>query len=96
MKKLELAYNVIDVCVNECILFQGNYVNVDQCIKCGETSYQQVGNSIVVHKVLCHFPLIPRLQRMFNTPTQLKLMVWHWHNRNQDGLLVGSKKFKDF
>jgi hypothetical protein len=66
MKWLGLAYNVIDVYVNGCILFQGNYVNVDQCIKCGENRYWKVGKSTMTHKVLQHFLLIPCLQWMFS------------------------------
>lgn len=39
------------------------------------------------HKVLRQFPLIPCLQRMYNTLAQAKLMVWHWHNCSKDGLV---------
>jgi hypothetical protein len=47
LKKLKLTYNVIDVCVNGCMLFRGEHVNKDQCIKCGELRYKQVGKSMV-------------------------------------------------
>jgi hypothetical protein len=38
LKQLGLTYNTIDACVKGCMLFQNNYANVDQCIKCGEPS----------------------------------------------------------
>lgn len=47
----------------------------------------QVGKSSVPWKVLCHFPLVTHLWWMTSTPTQAELMVWHWNNRSQDGLM---------
>jgi hypothetical protein len=51
LKKLGLAYDIIDVCVNGCMLFRGEHVNKDQFIKCGEPRHKQVGKSMV-QKVL--------------------------------------------
>jgi hypothetical protein len=39
LKRRGLTYNTIDACVKGCMLFQNNYANVDQCIKCGEPRY---------------------------------------------------------
>jgi hypothetical protein len=47
LKKLRLAYKVIDACVTGCMLFQGAHANVDQCPKCGELKYKQMGRSNV-------------------------------------------------
>jgi len=47
-----------------------------------------VGKSLVPQKVLRHFPLIPRLRRMYNTPMQTSLMTWHVSNRSGDGLVL--------
>jgi hypothetical protein len=40
LKKLGLTYDVIDVCVNGCMLFQGEHVNTYVCRKCGEPRYK--------------------------------------------------------
>jgi predicted RNA-binding Zn-ribbon protein involved in translation (DUF1610 family) len=61
-KKLGLVYKVIDTCVNGCMLLRGVHANVDQCPKCGELMYKQVGRSNVPRKVLRHFPLTSRLE----------------------------------
>ncbi len=45
-------------------------MNKDQCIKCGELRYKQVGKSMVARKVLHHFPLILHMERMFSTLAQ--------------------------
>ncbi len=39
MKQLGLVYNTIDVCVKGCMLFQKDYANATECIKCGELRY---------------------------------------------------------
>jgi hypothetical protein len=41
----------------------------------------------VFKKVLRHFPLIPRLKRMFRAPNLSELMKWHQSNRSIDGLI---------
>jgi len=46
LNRFGLAYDVIDVCAKACILFRGNHANIEQCIKCGEPKYMQVGKSI--------------------------------------------------
>jgi hypothetical protein len=38
-------------------------------------------------KVLRHFPIMPRLQQLFKTPTMFKLMSWHSQNNSLDGLM---------
>lgn len=45
-------------------------------------------------KVLKHFPIIPRLRRMYKSPNLLNLMHWHHANRSQDGLVHHVVNFK--
>ena len=54
-------------------------------------------------KVLCHFSIIPRLQRMFHSPSISTLMKWHVENQSDregsDGLVrhpCDSKAWKHF
>jgi hypothetical protein len=37
--------------------------------------------------MLRHFPIIPRLQRMFRTHVVFELMLWHSQNSSLDGLV---------
>jgi hypothetical protein len=86
-KKLGLPYKVIDACVNGYMLLWGVHANVDQCPKCGEFMYKQVGRSNVPQKVLRHFPLTFRLEPMYNTQAQVELMIWHANNWSRNGLV---------
>lgn len=66
---LGLKYKSIHVCPNKCILFRGpDYENLDSCPKCGASRKKLVGKSLVLHRVLRHFPLISRIIRMFKSP----------------------------
>ncbi|KAL2901733.1 Glutathione-regulated potassium-efflux system ancillary protein KefF [Bienertia sinuspersici] len=91
-KALELDYVKIDACVNHCILFRNEYANEVNCPKCttprwkqdvtqdDENSDESEGakrKTRVPQLVLCHFPLIPRLQRMFMCCKLAKHMWWH-------------------
>src|SRR3954468_8591328 len=50
-------------------------------------------------KVLRHFPLIPRLQKLYAVKSTAKDMRWHAEERNDDGILrhpADSDAWKDF
>ena len=90
LKQLDLAYDTIHVCPgpNTFILFRGEeYRNLQHCPICGSEQYKQVGRARVPAKVLRHFPLIPRLIRMFSTPLQAPLMTWHARNISEEGVM---------
>jgi hypothetical protein len=50
------------------------------CPKCEQPRYKDQVRKLFPMKVLRHFPIIPRLQRMFRSPTISKLMIWHLEN----------------
>lgn len=93
IKDLGLDYVKIDACVNNCILYRKEYVNLEQCPKCGEKRWTmrkgKDSNSEVAsgnlnnkkkgisRKILRYFPIIPRLQRLFMTKGTAKEMRWH-------------------
>jgi hypothetical protein len=85
MKRLGFGYNTIDACVRGCTLFWKTNKDVEVCPKCHQPRFKQLGECRVPRKVLHHFPIIPRLQRMFGTEAQAKLMTWHARNRSTDG-----------
>ena len=93
LKQLGLAYDTIHCCPSPstCVLFRGDdYKDLTSCPKCGADRYKQVGKSKVPIKVLRHFPLIPRLQRMYSTPLQASFMTWHSRHSSEDGVMRGA------
>lgn len=75
------------MCVlNDVSCFKGN-IRMMSCPQFGGACYKGVVNKILRVKVLCHIPIIPRLQRMFRTLEMLELMLWHSQNGSQDGLV---------
>jgi hypothetical protein len=87
LKKLGLAYDVLHACPKGHMFYRGQYENEQSCQKCGATQFKVAGKSIVPQKVLRHFPLIPRLRRMYNTPMQTSLMTWHVSYKSGDKLV---------
>jgi hypothetical protein len=85
--KVGFNYHIIHACPNGCILFPGVHTDLDTYAKCGLTWYKDVGRTKVPIKVLCCFPLIPRLKCMFKAPVILIIMVWHNDSRSIDGLV---------
>lgn len=84
--KLGLTYNTIHACERGCVLFRGPYEQDLRCPKCGGRRYRDEERRCFPVKVLRHFPIIPRLQRMFMSPKISQLLVWHAENRsNRDG-----------
>lgn len=87
--RLGLKYHTIDACKNGCILFRREYEKMDTCPLCHASRFKRVGMSSVPNKVVRHFPLVPRLKRMFSTPQIASLMTWHSENMSNDGKMRG-------
>ena len=87
--QLGLRYEAIDVCKNGCVLFRREYTAMETCPFCHACRYKRVGLSRVPTKVLRHFPLAPRLRRMFSTRKLASLMTWHGYNVSLDGKMRG-------
>ncbi|XP_072071900.1 uncharacterized protein [Arachis hypogaea] len=91
IKNLGLDYQKIDACPNDCMLYRNGHENNISCHVCGSSRYVEhpvveeddVTSSRksckVAAKTLRHFPLIPRLQRLFMCTTTVEAMSWH-HN----------------
>ncbi|GJX01490.1 hypothetical protein Tco_0185403 [Tanacetum coccineum] len=79
-KMIGLGYESIHACVNDCFLFRGeNNKDVHFCPVC-KTSRWKDSNTLgkkVPKKVLCYFPIIPRLQRLYKSSHTAKEMTWH-------------------
>lgn len=89
VSRLGLRYDTIDACRNECVLYRREYASLESCPKCEAERYKRVGMARVPYKVLRHFPLVPRLKRMFSTPQLARLMTWHAENISTDGNMRG-------
>lgn len=85
LKNFGLAYDIIHACPKGCVLFRGDLENEENCPECGSSRFRRCGHSIVPALVLRHFPLIPRLQRMFSSKKLSELNIWHYANRSTDG-----------
>ena len=89
VSKLGLKYDAIDACRNGYVLYRRENAELDTCPVCEAARYKRVGLSRVPMKVLRHFPLVPRLKRMFSTPQLAALMTWHGENLSSDGQMRG-------
>jgi hypothetical protein len=89
--KLGLTYTSIHACGKGCILFRGEYADAERCPKCNGPRFSDGDRKKYPIKILRHFPIIPRLQRMFRSPSILALMKWHAENQSDreggDGLV---------
>lgn len=82
LHELGLGYESIHVCKNNCVLFRNQYVKLDDCPICKESRWKDNdGNKRVPHKVLRHFPLIPRLKRLFASSKTAEDTQWHQKKR---------------
>ncbi len=79
LDEIGTGFNEIDVCKNDCALFYKEYEKSENCPICGESRWEFVdgkGNKIP-HKTLRHFPLKPRLQRLFMSTEIAFDLRWH-------------------
>ena len=72
-------FNEIDVCKNDCALFYKENAELEKCPVCGESRWEFDGGkgNRTPHKILRHFPLKPRLERMFMSSEIAYDMRWH-------------------
>ncbi|KAL0546958.1 hypothetical protein IC582_016877 [Cucumis melo] len=69
---LELSYQKIDACPNDCCLYRKEYANSTKCHKCGLSRWKINKNSTkensgVAAKQMWYFPIVPRFIRMLRT-----------------------------
>jgi hypothetical protein len=77
LKELGLGYESIHVCYNNCVLFRKGYAKHDNCPVCGLSRWKDPERKKIPQKVLRHFPLAPRLKRMFATKEASENAQWH-------------------
>ena len=73
---LDLPHDKYHACINDCVIYRGEYKDRTTCPVCGHGRYKS-GNKKAPRKVVWYFPITPRLQRYFVDPKEAKLMQWH-------------------
>ncbi len=86
LMKLGLSYNSIHACRDGCCLFRKELEDATECPKCHKSRYVDNSKTIPV-KVLRHFPLIPRLRRMYSCTRLAELMKWHVGGKSKDNVM---------
>ncbi|RLM69068.1 uncharacterized protein C2845_PM17G05100 [Panicum miliaceum] len=78
VRAMGLGYVSIHACSKNCVLFRKDHANKDECPICGESRWKDKdGKKKIPQKVLRHFPLIPRLKRMFASKKIAEEVKWH-------------------
>ena len=77
---LELSYQKIDKCSNDCFLYRKMYENMTKCPKCGLLRWRITKNSTsekcrVAAKQMWYFPIVIRFIRMFKSLGSLRTCV---------------------
>jgi len=85
IRKLGLNYNVIHACPDGCVLYHGDKQNLKECPNpgCGKSRFMQ-GSDVIPTRVIRHFPIIPRLLRMFRSPAIADLLRFHSDHPNME------------
>ncbi|KAL6654069.1 hypothetical protein ACP70R_007534 [Stipagrostis hirtigluma subsp. patula] len=94
VKAIGVAYECIDACKNDCILFRKEYADATFCPVCHASRWKSVKSGVdgrrvhkVPQKVVRHFPLKKRLQRLFMSSKTAPLIRWHDEGRTKDAFL---------
>ncbi|XP_027157024.1 uncharacterized protein LOC113758302 [Coffea eugenioides] len=93
MNTLGLGYEKIDACPNDCSLYWGSAEKRTSCETCNELRWVASENDPtgekrkIPQKVLWHFPLKARLQRLFMSSKIASQMRWHEEKRTKDGCM---------
>ncbi|XP_042942614.1 uncharacterized protein LOC122276775 [Carya illinoinensis] len=80
---LGFKYDKIHACPNDCILFWKENAALNECPVCKASRWMPNahGSRVIPQKVLRHFPLKPRLQRLFMSAKIAGDMRWHKEQR---------------
>ncbi|XP_026415829.1 uncharacterized protein LOC113311199 [Papaver somniferum] len=97
LSELGLTYNKINACPNDCILYYKEYADRETCHVCKASRYKD--GTKTPSKILLHFPLRPRLQRLYMESKTAGYMRWHAEGRPRDGKMrhpADSEAWKHF
>ena len=84
--RLELHYHNVHACPQGCILYEEGYHALESCPK-RATSRWMDGSNRIPAKVIRHFPLIPRLKRMWRSSEIARMLTNHTKHVSTDGIM---------
>ena len=74
IRRLVLNYQSLHACANGCVLYKGEYATLNTCPRCQESRWMD-GSNRIPSKVIRHFPLIPRLKRMWRSSEIAQMLM---------------------
>jgi len=86
IRRLGLEYHNIHACPDGCVLYDSEYAMLDRCPKCLKSRWLE-GSTGIPAKVIRHFPLIPRLKRMWRSIEIAKLLTGYTKHVSTDGVM---------
>ncbi|XP_075500141.1 uncharacterized protein LOC142538729 [Primulina tabacum] len=95
VKVLGFPVEKMDCCINNCMIFWKDDIELTECKMCGHPHYIQQKRGIgknkkdISLKIMYYFPLTPRLQRLYASTATAKHMRWH-HEHVHGGDAVSS------
>ncbi|KAL1194835.1 hypothetical protein V5N11_011150 [Cardamine amara subsp. amara] len=80
-----LPYKVIDVCIDNCMLYWREDENRNRCRFCRKLRYQETSGRVPIpYKRMWYLPITDRLKRLYTSQRTAEAMRWHGEHR-QDG-----------
>jgi hypothetical protein len=94
IKDVGIGYESIDACEHDCIMFRGEYSDLQECPVCKTNRWKSVNTGVdgkrvykVPQKVIRHFKLKPRARRLFMCSKTSPYMTWHNDGRTKDRMM---------
>lgn len=86
---LGLPSEMIDVCVDNCMLYWREYTHLQECRFCGKPRFkpQGVGSTKVPYQRMWYLPITDRLKRMYQSERTASSMRWHAEHLQTEGVL---------
>ncbi|XP_059281304.1 uncharacterized protein LOC132034998 [Lycium ferocissimum] len=88
VSKLGLSCDRIYCCPNGCMLFYKQDADLNECKLYGHARYRRTPSGRMVPiKEMHYLPIIPRLKRLFASPSSAPHIRWHNENRRTHGVM---------
>jgi hypothetical protein len=96
LSALDMEFEKIDVCKDNCMLFYKEHKDETKWLKCGKSRFVEVINeddekvtTKVAYKQLRYMPLMPWMKQLFLSKKTIRHMRWHKEGvRDNDQVMV--------
>jgi len=86
VSSLGLPSEMIDVCIDYCMIFWKDDENLQECRFCGKPRYQPTGRRTrVPYKRMWYLPITDRLKRLYQSERTAAKMRWHAEHSTVNG-----------